>query len=63
MRITAAVVEAKGAPFGLREPEPGELADDETIDRMMRHFVFDQIEIAARDAETGAVIKPVLRMH
>jgi aryl-alcohol dehydrogenase len=33
------------------------------VDRMMHHYDFDQIEIAAHDAETGAVIKPVLRMH
>jgi aryl-alcohol dehydrogenase len=33
------------------------------VDRIMRHYDFDQIEIAAHDAETGAVIKPVLRMH
>jgi len=33
------------------------------VDRLMRHYDFDQIEIAAHDAETGAVIKPVLRMR
>jgi aryl-alcohol dehydrogenase len=33
------------------------------VDRLMRHYDFDQIETAAHDAETGVVIKPVLRMH
>jgi aryl-alcohol dehydrogenase len=33
------------------------------VDRLMRQYDFDQIQIAAHDAETGAVIKPVLRMH
>jgi len=31
MKITAAVVEEKGAPFALRELELGELADDEIL--------------------------------
>jgi aryl-alcohol dehydrogenase len=33
------------------------------VDRFMTHYDFDQIESAARDAESGAVVKPVLRMH
>jgi aryl-alcohol dehydrogenase len=32
------------------------------VDRMMQHYDFDQIDQAARDAEAGVVIKPVLRM-
>jgi aryl-alcohol dehydrogenase len=33
------------------------------VDRMMTYYDFDQIDQAARDAEAGTVIKPVLRMH
>jgi aryl-alcohol dehydrogenase len=32
------------------------------IDRIMTHYDFDQIDVAARDAEEGKVVKPVLRM-
>ena len=32
------------------------------IDRIMTHYEFADIERAAHDAETGAVVKPVLRM-
>jgi aryl-alcohol dehydrogenase len=32
------------------------------VDRMMRFYDFDEIDRAAHDAETGQVIKPVLRM-
>jgi aryl-alcohol dehydrogenase len=32
------------------------------IDRIMTHYDFDEIDRAARDAEEGLVIKPVLRM-
>ena len=32
------------------------------IDRIMTHYDFDQIDQAARDAEEGKVVKPVLRM-
>jgi len=32
------------------------------VDRMMTYYDFDQIDQAARDAEAGTVIKPVLRM-
>ena len=32
------------------------------VDRMMTYYDFDQIDEAARDAECGTVIKPVLRM-
>jgi hypothetical protein len=28
----------------------------------MTHYDFDQIDVAARDAEEGKVVKPVLRM-
>jgi aryl-alcohol dehydrogenase len=33
------------------------------VDRFMTHYDFDQIDRAAHDAESGAVVKPVLRMH
>jgi len=33
------------------------------VDRFMTYYDFDQIERAARDAEAGVVVKPVLRMH
>ena len=32
------------------------------VERMMTFYDFDQINQAARDAEAGGVIKPVLRM-
>jgi aryl-alcohol dehydrogenase len=32
------------------------------VDRMMTHYDFDEIDQAARDAEAGRVVKPVLRM-
>jgi aryl-alcohol dehydrogenase len=32
------------------------------VDRIITHYDFDQIDTAAHDAETGRVIKPVLRM-
>jgi aryl-alcohol dehydrogenase len=32
------------------------------VDRLMAHYDFDRIEEAVADAESGAVIKPVLRM-
>jgi aryl-alcohol dehydrogenase len=32
------------------------------VERIMTHYSFDEIERAARDAEEGAVVKPVLRM-
>ena len=32
------------------------------VERMMTFYDFDQIEEAARDAEDGRVVKPVLRM-
>jgi aryl-alcohol dehydrogenase len=33
------------------------------IERLIRHYDFDQINEAARDAEAGRVIKPVLKMR
>jgi aryl-alcohol dehydrogenase len=33
------------------------------VDRIMTHYSFDEIERAARDAEEGRVVKPVLRME
>jgi aryl-alcohol dehydrogenase len=33
------------------------------VDRFMTHYDFDDVDRAARDAESGAVVKPVLRMH
>jgi aryl-alcohol dehydrogenase len=33
------------------------------VERLIRHYDFDQINEAARDAEEGRVIKPVLRMR
>lgn len=38
-------------------------AGDFPVDRMMRFYDFAEIDRAAHDAETGAVIKPVLRME
>lgn len=32
------------------------------VERMMSYYDFDQIDRPAHDAESGAVIKPVLRM-
>ncbi len=32
------------------------------VDRIMAHYDFDEIERAARDAEQGLVVKPVLRV-
>ena len=32
------------------------------VDRIMTHYSFDDIDRAARDAEEGRVVKPVLRM-
>ena len=56
MRITAAVTESTGAPFALQEPGrfPAE--------RLMSFHDLDQIEQAARDAETGKTVESVLRM-
>jgi len=33
------------------------------VDRIMTHYSFDEIDQAARDAEEGKVVKPVLRME
>jgi aryl-alcohol dehydrogenase len=33
------------------------------VDRIMTFYDFDQIEQAAKDADEGRVIKPVLRMR
>jgi aryl-alcohol dehydrogenase len=33
------------------------------VERLMEHYDFDRIEEAVADAESGRVIKPVLRMH
>jgi aryl-alcohol dehydrogenase len=33
------------------------------VERLMTFYDFDRIQEAAHDAETGTVIKPVLRMH
>jgi len=33
------------------------------VERLMKHYDFDRIEEAVADAESGRVIKPVLRMH
>ena len=33
------------------------------VERLMTHYDFDRIEEAVADAESGAVVKPVLRMH
>ncbi|HEU5363214.1 MAG TPA: NAD(P)-dependent alcohol dehydrogenase [Gaiellaceae bacterium] len=33
------------------------------VDRFITHYDFDDIDRAAHDAESGAVVKPVLRMH
>ena len=32
------------------------------VERLIRHYDFDQINEAAKDAEQGRVIKPVLKM-
>jgi aryl-alcohol dehydrogenase len=32
------------------------------VEALMTSYDFDQIEVAARDAEDGRVVKPVLRM-
>jgi aryl-alcohol dehydrogenase len=32
------------------------------VEQLIRHYDFDQINEAARDAEEGRVVKPVLRM-
>jgi aryl-alcohol dehydrogenase len=32
------------------------------VERIMAHYDFGDIEQAARDAEAGTVVKPVLRM-
>ena len=32
------------------------------VERLIRHYDFDQINEAAKDAEEGRVVKPVLRM-
>jgi aryl-alcohol dehydrogenase len=63
-RVVRGIVEGDSVP-GEFIPRLVELwsAGSFPIDRVMRHYDFDQIEIAAHDAETGAVIKPVLRMH
>jgi len=68
--ITAAVVEEQGGPFVLQELELGELRKEETcsrrgafpIDWIMTTYDFDEIEQAVRDAQTGAVLEPVLQM-
>ena len=33
------------------------------VERFMQHYDFDEIDRAARDAGSGAVVKPVLRMR
>ena len=33
------------------------------VERLMTYYDFDRIEEAVADAESGAVVKPVLRMH
>jgi aryl-alcohol dehydrogenase len=63
-RVVRGIVEGDSVP-GQFIPRLVELwsAGRFPVDRLMRHYDFDQIDIAAHDAETGAVIKPVLRMH
>jgi Zn-dependent alcohol dehydrogenase len=67
VNIRAAVTESKGAPFELQwypVPLPAVLGHEGAgfpMDRIMT-YDFDEIDRAARDAEEGLVVKPVLRM-
>jgi D-arabinose 1-dehydrogenase-like Zn-dependent alcohol dehydrogenase len=70
LNIRAAVVDERGAPFAIEDLELGELRDDEVLVEIaasrichtdLTFYDFEQIEQAARDAESGGVIKPVLR--
>jgi aryl-alcohol dehydrogenase len=63
-RVVRGVVEGDSVPQTLlalliRYWEQGRFP----IDRLIRHYDFDQINEAAADAEHGRVIKPVLRMR
>lgn len=55
MIVTAAVVDEKGVRFALRQLEVGGSG-------LRSMYDVDAIDHAVHDAESGAVIKPVLRM-
>ncbi|HUB76307.1 MAG TPA: NAD(P)-dependent alcohol dehydrogenase [Solirubrobacteraceae bacterium] len=63
-RVVRGIVEGDSVPQAflpalIRHWEAGRFP----VERLMRHYDFDQINEAARDAEQGRVIKPVLRMR
>jgi hypothetical protein len=53
MRTRAAQIVATDSPFDLVEVQ---------LDKLIRACSFKQIEYAARDAESGRTIKPVLQI-
>lgn len=62
-RVVRGIVEGESVPADFL-PRLVELwaAGRFPVERIMTHYDFDQIDQAAHDAETGVVIKPVLRM-
>jgi aryl-alcohol dehydrogenase len=63
-RVVRGIVEGECVPQEFL-PQLVELwrAGDFPVDRFMTHYDFDDIERAVHDAESGAVVKPLLRMH
>jgi aryl-alcohol dehydrogenase len=63
-RVVRGIVEGESVPQDF-VPRLVDLwrAGDFPVDRFMTHYDFDDIERAVRDAESGVVVKPVLRMH
>jgi aryl-alcohol dehydrogenase len=63
-RVVRGIVEGEAVPQQLL-PRLVELwrRGEFPVDGFMTHYDFDDIDRAAHDAESGAVVKPVLRMH
>lgn len=63
-RVVRGIVEGESVPQEFL-PQLVELwrRGDFPVERFITHYAFDEIDQAARDAESGAVVKPVLRMH
>ena len=63
-RVVRGIVEGEAVPQELL-PRLVELwrRGEFPVDRFMTHYDFDDIDRAAQDAESGKVVKPVLRMH
>jgi aryl-alcohol dehydrogenase len=63
-RVVRGIVEGESVPQEFL-PRLAELwrGGEFPVDRFMTHYDFDEIDRAAHDAESGAVVKPVLRMQ